>query len=1003
MRKIFTLTLAFCATLSASAQINSGSPAKPFNSTTGYANGIMPTNLPSGGAYGKSQDAANAYNSWKSRFVSTCSGKGSRVLYDDGSSTVSEGIGYGMLLSAYAGDKALFDALWQFYKASVDGNNLMNWKYSSCTGVSGGGSATDADLDAAMALIVAADQWPSATSPYTYKTEASNIIAKIRAVDVTANQFNNGDSWNNSDCRNPSYQAPAYARMFKTIETGQASFWDGVASGSSSLVISNRNATTGLVNNWCTSSGASNGCNGDNNYGFDANRNPWRMTVDVLWNGSATATAGADICGKLANWAKNYAANFSGPLPQNAANPSVGPNTGGSYSTFGLPFMAAGSTYQTSLNTAYTAIVTNGIYGNNDTYFNSSIRCLTLFTMTGNFWQPGSNILRATVAINTPSDNSSFKQGASVSFSATTTVSSGSIAKVEYYDGTTLLGSSTTSPYTFSTTTLAGGNHVITARAYQGSTVVAESGGINILITGASSISTTGIFDSFESSKQVSQLTGGTIGTSCSTANTAATAGVYWFSDTTAAPTRKFTFTQKGDGVLTYTLTNAAGAYNVIGFNFGQYCMGNKINNYYLDLSNNANLSFTVSAPATNTRHMQLKITMKDSAGSVLTFNSTIINATTKKPDTTNWYKYDIGFSKNHPTTDYPCIWRGHTYNFKFDFSKAFTTKDPTKSGATNINFNNTDFNFKKVKEVDMIPLDSVDSGAPSYNPVAYSNQVLIFSNLALGDITLGPDFCTTPAAPKVTSPVAYCSGSAAKALTATGLSGLNLQWYDVASGGTASSTAIVPSTGSAGSTIYYVSQKVGLSGTCEGPRTPITVNVTDGPTVNPGSDQTSVAGPSVSLSGSGTATGTWSVATAPAGATVSFSPSANAAAVTASGLSVTGLYTFTYTVPGTAPCISSAANVNVNVTSVVNALNDEFLTDNIQIYPNPVSDILYVNTSKIDGSKTVKLVDTYGKVVYETSGSENQVISMSHLNSGMYFVQIQAASGVMTKAVVKK
>ena len=80
-----------------------------------------------------------------------------------------------------------------------------------------------------------------------------------------------------------------------------------------------------------------------------------------------------------------------------------------------------------------------------------------------------------------------------------------------------------------------------------------------------------------------------------------------------------------------------------------------------------------------------------------------------------------------------------------------------------------------------------------------------------------------TPAAPAVTSPVNYCLGSTATALTATGT---NLKWYTVATGGTGSATAPTPSTATVGSTTYYVSQ---TTGACEGPRAAIVVNITAG------------------------------------------------------------------------------------------------------------------------------------------------------------------------------
>ena len=76
------------------------------------------------------------------------------------------------------------------------------------------------------------------------------------------------------------------------------------------------------------------------------------------------------------------------------------------------------------------------------------------------------------------------------------------------------------------------------------------------------------------------------------------------------------------------------------------------------------------------------------------------------------------------------------------------------------------------------------------------------------------------PSAPTVTSPVTYCQNSTATALSATGT---GLKWYTIASGGTGSSLVPTPSTTTAGTTSYYVSQ---TTNACESPRATITVIV---------------------------------------------------------------------------------------------------------------------------------------------------------------------------------
>ncbi len=84
-----------------------------------------------------------------------------------------------------------------------------------------------------------------------------------------------------------------------------------------------------------------------------------------------------------------------------------------------------------------------------------------------------------------------------------------------------------------------------------------------------------------------------------------------------------------------------------------------------------------------------------------------------------------------------------------------------------------------------------------------------------------------TPGAPGV-SPVSYCVGQAASALTATPVSGGTLNWYGTnATGGTATSVSPTPSTTIAGSTTYYVSQS---AGSCQGPRIGLTVTVNSPP-----------------------------------------------------------------------------------------------------------------------------------------------------------------------------
>ena len=382
------------------AQINTPAGATvPFNSNASYAFGIMPTNLPTAGTYTKSQDAANAYSTWVTNYVRSCGGSPVqyRVLFDDGSSTVSEGIGYGMLIAAYAADKTMFDGFYAYYKANSNGNGLMNWKIGGCSGTSGSNGATDADEDAAMALVVAACQWPSATSPYTYKTEATNLITAINKCEIDtkttpANQVSNGDGWINCNasgntCRNPSYVGPGYYRQFAAYVPALATSWNNVVTAGYTMLNANRNTVTGLVSSWCDQNGAMNNCNGtgETYYGYDACRNPWRMATDYIWYG--TAAASANFCSPIANFVNGVgAAAIKGPVTQAGGAAGTQAHNATFVSTFAAGIVGSSSTYQTIMNSMYTQTVstTDAL----PAYFGNTLRVISLFVQTGNFWKP---------------------------------------------------------------------------------------------------------------------------------------------------------------------------------------------------------------------------------------------------------------------------------------------------------------------------------------------------------------------------------------------------------------------------------------------------------------------------------------------------------------------------------------------------------------------------------------------------------------------------------------
>ena len=117
----------------------------------------------------------------------------------------------------------------------------------------------------------------------------------------------------------------------------------------------------------------------------------------------------------------------------------------------------------------------------------------------------------------------------------------------------------------------------------------------------------------------------------------------------------------------------------------------------------------------------------------------------------------------------------------------------------------------------------TTSAGTTTYYVSQINDSTSIESDRASITVTVN----VLPSLPTV-SDISYCEGETASALTATAATGHTLQWYTVATGGTAQ-TSITPSTTSAGTTTYYVSQKNDTTG-CESEREEITVTVNDLP-----------------------------------------------------------------------------------------------------------------------------------------------------------------------------
>ena len=89
------------------------------------------------------------------------------------------------------------------------------------------------------------------------------------------------------------------------------------------------------------------------------------------------------------------------------------------------------------------------------------------------------------VTLTAPANGSSFTAPAAVTLAATATDSDGSVAKVEFYQGSDKVGEDTVAPYQFTTASLSAGGYTFTAGAFDNQGASTSSAAVNVTVVAA--------------------------------------------------------------------------------------------------------------------------------------------------------------------------------------------------------------------------------------------------------------------------------------------------------------------------------------------------------------------------------------------------------------------------------------------------------------------------------------------------------------------------------------
>ncbi len=255
---------------------------------------------------------ADSWRGYRARFISP---EGRVVRPENDRDSISEGQAYALLRAVWSRDQATFDLVYTWTEANLSrrrthGDELLSWRWGQTApgrwGVLDANSASDADLDYALALILAERRWGRPTGgqpPYRDKALAvmRSILAKETVSDPRGGLWLTPGSWIGPGLPlllNPSYFSPAHYRVFHGV-SGDGRWLRLLETAYAAAEVLTRRlgdlAGVGLVPDWCqlAAPGTFQPAPGHSTaYGWEAVRLPWRLALDGLWFGQERSRRG---------------------------------------------------------------------------------------------------------------------------------------------------------------------------------------------------------------------------------------------------------------------------------------------------------------------------------------------------------------------------------------------------------------------------------------------------------------------------------------------------------------------------------------------------------------------------------------------------------------------------------------------------------------------------------------------------------------------------------------
>lgn len=350
-----------------------------------------------------SKEVKEYYEKWKQTYLIKENDGLFRVATDknDKHRTVSEGQGYGMLISVMMvgvdkDAKEIFDGLWRYSRVhpSSISKDLMAWQIPKKKGKNS--SAFDGDADIAYALIVADSLWGN-KGEIKYKDEALNLLEAIWKHTISQQTYlpllgnwvhNSSKRYTEFSVRTSDFMIGHFKAFYRFSQDEK---WLKVVKATQKAMIDVQNPTTGLIPDFIDYDKKSDRFvaveNGfleqhDGDYYYNACRIPFRLGVDVLINQDATSKK---IITKLSHWIQKNSQND--PLKIKSGYKLNGKAIGDYFSiVFAAPFGVAALSDESGKQWAEK--IYNSVKNRHENYYEDSIALLSMIAMKGYFIDP---------------------------------------------------------------------------------------------------------------------------------------------------------------------------------------------------------------------------------------------------------------------------------------------------------------------------------------------------------------------------------------------------------------------------------------------------------------------------------------------------------------------------------------------------------------------------------------------------------------------------------------